>query len=180
MNPADSALLVIDVQEKLVPHIADGEKMVWNIDRLIDATSLLEIPLVATEQYPKGLGHTIEPLAGKIESCAEKAVFSCRECEFVFDELASRGVRKILVAGIETHVCVMQTVLDLMSQGFELYLAVDAVGSRFDLDHQMALRRMESSGATLTTTESAIFEWCETSRNPAFKSISQIIQRTFS
>ena len=181
-----SQLLVVDVQERLVPAIFDVERVVTNVARLIRYASLLHIPTTYTEHMPEQIGNVLPELSqtiGDSASIIKKKTFSAvREPKFSdrLVKLRQRGRGSIVVCGMEAHVCVMQTVLDLMSQGFELYLAVDAVGSRFDLDHQMALRRMESSGATLTTTESAIFEWCETSRNPAFKSISQIIQRTFS
>ena len=102
--------------------------------------------------------------------------FSCRELAELFADLRQRNIEKLLVCGLETHVCIQQTVLDLLADGWRVYVAVDAVGSRHDLDHQTALRRMESSGAVLTTTEAALFEWCQAAGTPEFKQISRIVR----
>lgn len=176
MSRYDSALLVVDVQEKLVPMIDGGDRVVWNCRRLIDGANILGVTLAATEQYPKGLGPTVEPLRGSFESIPSKLRFSCRDCGDVSEHFRTAGRHKILVAGIEAHVCIQQTVLDLLADGFRVYVTVDAVGSRYPLDKEIALRRMEVSGATLTTTEAALFEWCEEAGTPEFKQISQLIR----
>jgi nicotinamidase-related amidase len=176
MSRTDTALAVIDVQERLLPSIIGGERIVWNIRRLVDGAETLQMPVVATEQYPKGLGATVSPLAEKLGEIPSKLMFSCRECVELFRQLVDQGRHKILVVGIETHVCVQQTVLDLLAEGFRIYVAVDAVGSRFEIDYQTALRRMESAGATLTTTEAALFEWCEVAGTSEFKQISQLVR----
>jgi nicotinamidase-related amidase len=179
MNRHDSALLVVDVQEKLMPLVDGHERIAWNIGRLLDGAKLLSVPAVATEQYPKGLGRTLPELAAKIEAAIpDKLLFSCGECGGLFTQLAERGIHKLLLCGIEAHVCVQQTALDLMAAGFRVYLAVDAIGSRYDIDRDIALRRMETSGATLTTTEAALFEWCEVAGTPAFKQISQLVRQS--
>jgi nicotinamidase-related amidase len=97
----------------------------------------------------------------------------------LFEPLSERGVTKILLAGIETHVCVAQTALDLLHEGFRVYLAVDALGSRNEVDRQVALQRLDASGCTLTTTEAAIFEWCAVAGTPEFKQISALVRETF-
>ena len=176
MSAADTALLVVDVQEKLIPLIPGRERIVWNIRRLIDGAKILGVPVVATEQYPKGLGRTVAELAERLESPPEKLLFSCRECESIFTSLTERGIQKILVVGIESHVCVQQTVLDLLAAGLRIYVAVDAIGARFSIDHETALRRIDSSGAVLTTTEAALFEWCEAAGTPQFKQISALVR----
>lgn len=184
MNSDDTALLVIDVQERLVPHIDQHDTVVANIEKLIRAAQVLGVATRATEQYPKGLGATIESLRVALEessdrtgfSSQEKIMFSCRECESMFAELSEAGIGKLLLCGIETHVCVAQTAIDLMASGFQVYVAVDAVGARNKIDHDVALKRMESSGATLTTTEAAMFEWCERAGSETFKSISRLVQ----
>lgn len=176
MSAADSALLIVDVQEKLMPLIPDHERIVWNVRRLIDGAKILGVPVVATEQYPKGLGPTVKELAERLGNVPEKLLFSCRECGQIFADLTARGIYKILVVGIESHVCIQQTVLDLLSAGLRVYLAVDAIGARFLVDHEIALRRMDSAGATLTTTESALFEWCEVAGTPEFKQISSLVR----
>ncbi|NIP86318.1 MAG: isochorismatase family protein [Planctomycetales bacterium] len=177
MSTHDTALLVIDVQEKLIGLIPGHEKIVWNLSRLIDAAQILEVPVAGSEQYPQGLGPTIPELANRIGPLPAKMSFSCISCTDMLDQLQQQGVDKLLVAGIETHVCVQQTVLDLLACGLAVFVCVDATGARFELDHQIALRRMESAGATLTTTEAAIFEWCQMAGTPQFKQISQLIRQ---
>ena len=175
MSRGDTALLVVDVQEKLVPAIADGAQVVWNVQRLIDGARILGMPVVGSEQYPKGLGPTVAELAKRLGPLPSKLTFSCGGCpELLLDGLRDRGVHKILVCGIETHVCVAQTVFDLLADGWRVYVAADAVGSRFEADYRIALGRMDSAGATLTTTEAALFEWCEAAGTSEFKQISQL------
>ncbi len=177
MNRTDTALLVVDVQEKLITAIKGHQNVVFNVRRLIDGAKILGLPVEATEQYPKGLGHTVESLAERLdENIPAKLTFSCGGCPTVFEQLRAQGTNKILVCGIEAHVCVQQTVLDLLANGWRVFVAVDAVGSRFGLDYETALRRMESSGAVLTTTEAALFEWCEEAGTPEFKKISRLVR----
>jgi nicotinamidase-related amidase len=176
MNRDDSALLVVDVQAKLLPFIPVRERLVWNIRRLIDGAKILSVPVAATEQYPQGLGGTAPELAERLGSIPSKTAFSCGECGEIFTDWRDKGIWKILVCGIETHVCVGQTVHDLLGEGFRVFVAADAVAARGQLDHEIALRRMDSSGATLTTTEAALFEWCEVAGSPQFKQISQLVK----
>ena len=176
MSSTDTALVVVDVQEKLMPLIPGGTRIVWNIRRLIDGAKLLGLPVVSTEQYPQGLGPTVAELAARLETPPEKTLFSCRECASLFQDLSARGIFKLLVVGIESHVCIQQTVLDLLSAGMRVFVAADAIGARFAIDHEIALRRMEASGAVPTTTEAALFEWCESAAHPQFKQISQLIR----
>ncbi|MFN5320082.1 MAG: hydrolase [Planctomycetota bacterium] len=177
MNAGNSALLVIDVQEKLLPLIPNHRRIVWNIARLLDAAKLLGVRSLATEQYPKGLGATVAELRERLPEPPEKSMFSCRECSALFAPLRDEGIDNVLLVGIEAHVCVQQTALDLLAQGFNVFLAVDAIGSRFELDYSIAIERMKASGATATTTESVLFEWCESSANPQFKLISQMVRQ---
>lgn len=176
MSRDDTALLVIDVQDRLLPAISGRDHIVWNIRRLIDGAQVLGLDVAATEQYPKGLGATAPILAERLGEIPSKLMFSCRECEEIFTKFSKNGRHKVLVCGIESHVCVQQTVLDLMGEGFRVYVAVDAVGSRHELDYQTALRRMETAGATLTTTEAALFEWCEVAGTAEFKQISRLVR----
>jgi nicotinamidase-related amidase len=176
MGADDTGLLVVDVQEKLVGAISGHARVAWNIRRLIDGAQVFGVPVVATEQYPQGLGPTVPELAQRLGTIPSKVTFSCRGCAQVFTDLKARGIHKLLVCGIEAHVCVQQTVLDLLADGWRVYLAVDAVGSRFEIDYRTALSRMDSSGATLTTTEAALFEWCDTAGRPEFKQISRLVR----
>ncbi len=179
MSRHDSALLVVDIQTRLVEAMAPPPTLIWNVRRLLDGAQALSVPFAATEQYPRGLGPTVTPLADRLSGpIPSKLMFSCRERNEIFEEWKERGIFKILVVGIETHVCVQQTVIDLLGAGFRVWIAVDAVASRFTLDRDTALRRMESSGATLTTTEAALFEWCEVAGTPEFKIISSLVRET--
>jgi nicotinamidase-related amidase len=176
MSRSDSALLVVDVQEKLVPAIGAAARVVWNVRRLIDGAKVLGLPVLATEQYPQGLGATVPELASRLEHRPAKLSFSCRELPDWFADLRQRNIEKLLVSGLETHVCIQQTVLDLLADGWRVYVAADAVGSRYEIDHQTALRRMDSSGAVLTTTEAALLEWCQIAGTPEFKQISRLVR----
>ena len=176
MSAGDTGLLVVDVQEKLIRLLPDHARIIWNIRRLLDGAKLFGLPLLATEQYPKGLGGTVAELAERLGPIAAKTTFSCGGCDLVAGELERLAASKWLVVGIEAHVCVLQTVLDLLSAGFRVFVAVDAVGSRHETDCRVALTRMESAGATLTTCESALFEWCADSSAAEFKQLSQLIK----
>jgi nicotinamidase-related amidase len=174
MNRVDSALLVIDVQETLISLLDDRKRIVWNIRRLLDAAKALGVPIAATEQYPERLSPTVPELKERIGHAPDKLCFSAGVCGDIFERWKNDGRYRVLVCGIETHVCILQTVLDLAAAGFEPYVAVDAVGARYTVDHETALRRMESAGAILTTTETAFFEWCRTAEAPEFKAISAL------
>jgi nicotinamidase-related amidase len=178
MNRDDAALLVVDMQAKLLPFIPGHGRLIWNIRRLIDGAKVLSIPVAATEQYPQGLGPTTPELAQLLGAIPAKTAFSCGECGEIFTAWRDRGIWKILVCGIETHVCVGQTVHDLLGEGFRVYVAADAVAARGQIDHEIALQRMDSAGATLTTAEAALFEWCGRAGSPEFKQISQLIRET--
>jgi nicotinamidase-related amidase len=176
MSPEDTVLLVVDVQVKLMPLIRGQGRILWNLRRLLDGAEATGVKALATEQYPQGLGPTVPELAAKLGEIPSKAAFSCAGCEPFMTELRRLNASKVLVAGIEAHVCVQQTVLDLLAGGYRVYVPVDAVGSRYEIDYQTGLRRMESAGATLTTTESALFEWCQISGTPTFKKISALVR----
>ena len=179
MSVHNTALMVIDVQQRLIPAIDQSKRLVWNIGRLIDAAKLLNVATVATEQYPNGLGHTVRQLAEKLDNVSEKRVFSCRECVELVDEFRKNEIDNLLLVGIESHVCVQQTALDMLSAGFNVFVPIDAVGSRNSIDHETAVNRMQFSGVTVTTTEAAMFELCETSKHPEFKSISKLVQQEY-
>jgi nicotinamidase-related amidase len=178
MNPFDTALLVVDVQAKLLPLVPGHQAITWNIRRLLDGAEALGVPVFATEQYPKGLGPTTPELAPRLGSPVAKLAFSCATCGEIVAALDAQGRHKVAVVGIEAHVCIQQTVLDLMSAGFRAYVVVDAIGARRDIDCQIALKRMDSCGASLTTTEAALFEWCGEAGTPAFKTISRLVRET--
>ncbi|MGC3968993.1 MAG: isochorismatase family protein [Pirellulales bacterium] len=176
MSPADTGLLVVDVQGKLITLVPGHRRIIWNIRRLLDGAKILNVAAAGTEQYPQGLGPTVPELAERLGPLPAKTAFSCGECGGIFRTWAERRITKVLLCGIEAHVCVQQTALDLLAHGFRVYLAVDAIGSRHDVDYQTALRRLEASGATPTTTEAALFEWCGRAGTPEFKQISAMVR----
>ncbi len=176
MSAGDTGLLVIDVQEKLMPKIPGGNALVRNIAFLIDGAKLLGVPVQATEQYPKGLGPTLPELAKRLPDRPEKLAFSCCAVPAVVDGFRRAARPKVLLAGIESHVCVQQTALDLLAQDFRVYIAADAVASRYPMDHELALRRLERAGAVLTTSETAVFEWTGGAHHPQFKEVSRLVQ----
>jgi nicotinamidase-related amidase len=178
MSTHDTALIVVDVQEKLMPLIVDRAAVIWNIRRLLDAARILGVRVFASEQYPKGLGPTVPELARLLPTRHEKLSFSCLGCRPLVDELEAASLTKVLLVGIETHVCVQQTAYDLSSAGYMVYLAVDAVSSRYAIDRETAIRRLDSSGVTITTTESAMMEWCRASGTAEFKQISQLLKES--
>lgn len=177
MSHRDTGLLVVDVQTKLMDLMKFRDRIVWNVRRLIDMARALDLPVVATEQYPKGIGPTVPELIDLLPERSEKLAFSCCGIEGLTEPFRSRDVHKILVVGIETHVCVQQTVYDLMAEGFRVFVPADAVGSRFKVDWEFALRRMDSAGTTITSTEAAMFECCETAEHKAFKQISALAKQ---
>ena len=178
MNRDDTALAVIDVQQKLIPLLPGHARIVWNIRRLIDGAKILGLRVLATEQYPQGLGATVAELAARLPQIPPKTDFSSCGCDEFCRQLDATDVPKVLLAGIEAHVCVQQTALDLVGNGYRVYVAIDAIGSRHEIDYQTALRRMEIAGVTLTTTEAALFEWCRQSGTPEFKQISQLVRES--
>ncbi len=176
MSAADTGLLIIDVQEKLVPLIQDAGGLLRNLAFLLDAARTLGLVVQATEQYPRGLGPTVPELARHLPERADKTAFSCCAVPAVVETFRREARPKLVLAGIETHVCVLHTALDLLAQGFRVYLPVDAVGARARIDHDTALRRMEQAGAILTTSETCVFEWVGDARHPQFKAISALVQ----
>ena len=177
LSRSNARLLIIDMQEKLLPAIAEHTSVANNCHELANAMQLLQVPIYATEQYPKGLGSTVASLAEYPNERIEKLSFSAAEVlDWQMTPAEGNSQNQIVVVGIEAHVCVQQTVIDLMSQGFTVFVPVDAIGSRFTNDRDVAIQRMRDFGATITTTESIIFELCETAAAPEFKQISKLIR----
>jgi nicotinamidase-related amidase len=160
----DTALLVVDVQEKLIGLVPGHRRIVWNIRRLLNAAHVLGVP--------------VRELADKMGDRPAKVAFSCAACGEIFQRWQESRITRVLIAGIESHVCIQQTVLDLLAAGYRVYVAVDAIGARHAIDHETALRRMEASGAILTTTESAMFEWCQEAGTPQFREISRLVRES--
>jgi nicotinamidase-related amidase len=172
-----SALLIIDVQERILGVMYNKDFFLENIIKLIKGIKVLNIPIFLTEQYPKGLGETISEIKSELENSAiQKMSFSCFGAESLFQELINKNITQVILCGIESHVCVQQTALDLIENGFQVNLAADAVTSRKISDYQIAIERMRSSGVEITSTESILFELLNVCGTEEFKSVSKIVK----
>lgn len=174
-----AALVVIDVQQRLVPSMAPEvyEQTRRNLDLLIQGAELLQVPVLATEQYPKGLGPTVPELAAAGRSrTIEKMSFGCCGEPAFPDYLAELGRSQIVVTGMEAHVCVYQTVLGLLQGGYGVHLVRDAVCSRGRTDYRNALENARAAGAVVTTAETALFQMLRTAAAPEFKAVSKLIK----
>lgn len=177
LNREDTVLLVIDIQEKLAPVMKYSEQVVKNNKILIQAAKEMNFPVIATEQYPKGLGHTVTELLDLLDkdNIFSKNSFTAYTNE-VSEAIGVTGKKKVLVTGMETHVCVFQTVRDLISDGYEVFLAKDAVASRTKSNFLNGLDLMKSLGAIITNTETAVFDLLKVSATPEFKIMSKMIK----
>lgn len=172
----DSRLLIVDMQTKLLAIMEERDQVVANCVKLVRAARLLGPTVAATEQYPQGLGPTVPELAELIESRPTKMRFSSAECLGWENCPPGESRYRVVLAGIETHVCIQQTAFDLLAAGFQVYVVADAVSSRKPADRDWALQRMAAAGVVVTTTESVLFEWCETASAPEFKEVSRLVK----
>ena len=178
LSPKVNALLIIDVQEKIIRAIFKKDLITKNIKKLIDAYQILEENIFLSEQNPFKLGETIPELLPKNGfKKIEKMDFSLANIKEFLKELKKKKITNLIFCGIETHICIQQTALDCLQKGLEVILVSDAMGSRNRIDHEIALQRMIQKGAILTTTESIIFELCKTADRNEFKEIRNIIIR---
>ncbi|MBS0370239.1 MAG: hydrolase [Proteobacteria bacterium] len=174
MTADKSVLLVVDVQERLLPAIHDGEAVLANCIWLAGVAHRLRVPVVVSEQYPAGLGPTAAPLKAVLDGahCVDKTHFSCvSDCCLAGTEVEAR--RQVIVIGTEAHVCVLQTVLELRWQGKEVFVVADAVGSRKPADKELALARMRAHGVEIVSREMVAFEWLKRSATAQFREINQ-------
>lgn len=175
----DCICIAIDIQEKLVAVMHEQEELVSESVKMLKGMRVLGIPISVTEQYPKGLGSTVEPiksLLGKGQKYIEKRSFSIGDEPEVQRILHETQKKTVILLGIEAHICVLQTVLDLQHDGYRCVIPVDALSSRKRRDMEYAIARMQNSGAILTTVESILFELLESSDRPEFKEISKLIK----
>ena len=176
LQPKVYALLIIDIQEKIISPIFNKDSIIKNVKKLVDAYQILEKNIFVSEQNPFKLGETVPKLLPKVEfKKIKKMEFSLGKIEEFLKELKNKKITNLIVCGIETHICIQQTVLDCLEKGFEVMLISDAMSSRNRIDHEIALQRMIQRGATLATTESIIFELCKTADRKEFKEIRNII-----
>jgi len=170
-----AVLLLVDLQQRLMPAIDDGETVVARAVRLAEAARLLDVPVRATEQNPAGLGPTVAPLAAYPQAILAKTTFSATG-DPGFPALLPAGAREIVVAGCEAHVCVLQTALGLLTLGHRVLVAADAVGSRDPADRAAALDRARQRGAEIVTSEMVLFEWLRDSRHPKFRDVQKLLK----
>ncbi len=178
---ADRAfVLVVDIQEKLLPAIDHHQRVVSSSCKLLQGTSVFNLPVIATEQYPKGLGTTEATIAACLEQSHaqtfEKMTFSVCDEPTVRTAVNNLDRPQAIVIGIEAHVCVQQTTLDLLAQDFDVFVCADAIGSRGQTDYQCALDRMRQEGAFVTTVESVLFEICNRCDTAQFKDMLNVIK----
>ena len=182
INTDDTVVVVVDMQEKILPVIENGAALIQSVQRFVEGARILSVPVYFTEQYPKGLGKTIDCLdietteASGSPRVFEKTMFSFRESKTLLGELSNCKAYNLVIVGIEAHICVLQSALDAVAEGYNVFVCADAVGARREHDRAIALRRLEASGVTLTTVESALFELCETASHPQFKNISKLLK----
>jgi nicotinamidase-related amidase len=174
----ETAGVIIDIQERLLPHIHEGDILLRNCLKLIEGLKVLSIPLIITQQYTRGLGQTvpaiIEVLPGS--SHIEKISFSCCEEPLFSEKISLLGKQNIILCGIESHVCILQTCLDLLGSGYKPVVAADCISSRRPNDKLIAIERMRQEGARITSMESLLFELTRFAGNETFKSISGIVK----
>lgn len=182
MKQKMSQLLVVDLQDKVLDPIQDKHEIIETTSRLITAAKALDVPITVSEHYPKGLGHTVKPLRavlGKDVPVFEKLHFSCVKDEALrhrFEDNRDMARGQVVIAGIETHVCVGQTALDLVVEGYEVFLAGDATGSRSALSRDLAIARLRQAGVFIVHSEMVLFEWLEKAGTPDFKHLLPLLK----
>src|ERR1043165_6852809 len=170
-----TALLVIDVQERLMPVIHGQDKIFDNVNKLLQGAVILSLETIVTEQYPKGLGNTCKEVKlGEDQAVFEKVCFSCMLSEPVTEQLKLTNIKSLIICGAEAHICVLLTALDAVRQGFEVHVVADAVGSRTPENKQLALDRMRQSGVFITATEMILFMLLDQAGTDEFKGISKL------
>lgn len=178
MSAAHSCLLIVDMQARLIPSMATRQTAVDNARILIEAAARLNVPLLVSEQYPRGLGPTIPEIAELVppDRTLVKMHFSCIGDPDFAERLQALGRRQAIVAGVEAHVCVLQTVEDLLDLGKETFVVADATSSRTEENHATAMERLRCAGARIVTTEMVVFEWLARAGTPEFRELSALIK----
>ena len=176
LNVNNSLFIFIDIQEKLVKMLKNREEILKNNVILAKTAKILQIPLIITEQYPKGLGQTIPELNGYSGCVIEKSAFSALTDTELKTKLDFYGRKKIILTGIESHICVYQTAITLLNEGFEVFVVKNATSSRKSKDYKTSLELMHDYGAKLTCVETVLFELLESSKHPNFKEIQALIK----
>ena len=171
-----TAALIVDFQERLVPAIADHEALMERVRILLQGLKALEIPMTVTQQYTKGLGETVPAMKEAIGAFEpmEKTVFSAMGCDAFVEWVKAQGKKTILVCGVEAHICVLQSIIDLIGEGYRVFIVADCVGSRVVYNKEYAIQRAVQEGAFVTTCEGALYEMTQGAGTPHFKAISKL------
>ena len=173
----DTICVMIDVQEKLLPVIDNKEAVLNNIIKLAKGLNALHVPMLVTEHYKKGLGVTVEPLSELIsEEAMDKITFSAWENESIKEKIIASGRKNVIIVGIEAHVCVLQTAIDLLADGYQVAFVSDCIGSRVENDRLGAVLRCQQEGGIITTLEALLFELCQKAATPEFKELIKIVK----
>jgi nicotinamidase-related amidase len=169
----DSLVLIIDVQERLIPAIGDAEQVIQRCLWLLRLAKTFDVPHLGVEQNPKGLGHLHPEITANLgEECIfAKTTFSAAGEKYVLDSITATGKNQIIVVGMESHVCVLQTVLDMVSHGYEIFVIEDGTSSRKQSDKHLALQRMRHAGAVVISPEMLVFEWLKNSNHKNFRNV---------
>lgn len=176
-NRQQTALLVIDVQERLMPVIYEQEKIIANVNKLLRGGEILGLETIVTEQYPKGLGNTCKEVElGEGKTILEKVCFSCMKSEPLADQLKLTNKKTLIICGVESHICVLKTTLDALQQGFEVHVVADAVSSRTAENKHLAVERMRQAGAFIVSVEMILFMMLNEAGTDEFKAISKLIK----
>lgn len=173
-----AVLLVVDVQGKLIGKVDRQDEVLAAIVLAIRGAQALGVPVIATEQYPQGLGPSLPEIVQLISDRYSKVSFHCAGVPEVRRRVEAGGVRSATLVGVEAHICVAQTAVELMAMGVRVQVLADAVSSRHVSDKEIALRRLERAGAVVSTVEAALFEWAESAEHPGFKTISALVKES--
>ncbi len=179
LRKKDTLFLIIDIQERLLPAVADSDKVQHTAGILAQAAGFLNIPLIISEQYPKGLGPTVPEITGNIPEktqIIEKSTFSCLQTEALNKAIKASMASQIVICGIESHICVTQTALDLSATGSQVHVLADGISSRNPLNTEYTLTRLARAGIIISNLESALFELLVEARGDEFKAISKLIK----
>ncbi len=178
LNKDDTVIVIVDIQERLAAVMSERKKVVDNCLHLIEAAKLLRLPVILNEQYPKGLGHTVGEIINALPDIdpIEKIAFSCCGQAAFFDRLSALGRKKIVLCGMETHVCVLQSCLDLIKAGYAVHVVSDAVCSRTKANFKTAIEFMRDAGSVITCTETVLFQLLERADTGEFRIISKLIK----
>ena len=174
----EAVLVIVDIQERLAAVMSERKKVVDNCLHLIELCKLLNIPVLLNEQYPRGLGPTVSEIKEALRPYAplEKISFDCCKGEAFPEKLAATGRKKVILAGMETHVCVLQTVLELLDAGYTVHLVRDAVMSRRKDNWHVGLETARAAGAVITSTEAALFQLLKVAGTEEFKKLSKLVR----